>query len=147
MQRALTGNLGLAILKRLAYRPLGEYTSSPRVSRFTICVRSEATERKLRDEFRGRGDLVVRRGDNVTAVRHADIVVLAVDPADVAGVLGQEGIAQALFDENKLLISVAAGWTREQIEMQLWGSASTTGGHRGWICAHFPTSRRRSASP
>lgn len=119
--------------------PPREDTSDQRVSRFTVCVHSEATERKLTDEFRGHEDLVVSRGDNVTAVRDADIVILAVDPADVASVLGQDGIAKALSDEKKLLISVAAGWTREQIETQLWGSsASTTGDRRAWVLRTLP---------
>jgi pyrroline-5-carboxylate reductase len=92
----------------------------------------------MAEEFRGHEDVIVSRGDNVTAVRDANIVVLAVDPADVASVLGQEGIAEALSDENKLLISVAAGWTREQIETQLWGSASTTGDRRAWVLRTLP---------
>lgn len=81
------------------------------------------------------------RGDNATPVRAADIVILAVDPADLAGVLKQQGITEALSTADKLVISIAAGWTRQQIETKLWGSPSTgtdDQGQRAWVLRTLP---------
>jgi pyrroline-5-carboxylate reductase len=45
--------------------------------------------------------------DNVQAARSADIIILAVKPSKVAGVLKEEGMSGAL--QGKILVSIAAG--------------------------------------
>lgn len=52
------------------------------------------------------------------AVKQSDIIILAVDPADVESVLTRADFAWA-FD-GKLLISVAAGWKRQDLELLLY---------------------------
>ncbi|KAE8423971.1 pyrroline-5-carboxylate reductase dimerization-domain-containing protein [Aspergillus pseudocaelatus] len=58
------------------------------------------------------------------AVREPDVIILGVDPSDIETVLSQPGLREALT--TKLLISVAAGWTRQKLEEALYGSKTTT---------------------
>lgn len=105
-------------------------------ARFIACVRSERSEQRLRDQFSKHVDtrrLLVTRGANVSAVQRSDVIILAADPADVETLLSERGIREASAD--KLLISVAAGWTRQRLERTLYGSesaASNTDG-RAWV--------------
>lgn len=66
------------------------------------------------------GKLFISRGDNVKAAKDSDVVLLGVDPADVEATLKQDGLSDAL--SGKLLISLAAGWTRADIEKLLSSS-------------------------
>lgn len=98
--------------------------------RIIACVRSEASQKRLQDQFSEYRDyLTVTRGDNAGAARQADVAILGVDPADVSTLLAGEDLREALAD--KLLISVAAGWTRAKLEEALYGSATTTANHQG----------------
>lgn len=56
------------------------------------------------------------------AVEKADVIILALDPSVIGAALTQPDLRDALA--NKLLISVAAGWTRQKIEIGLYGSDS-----------------------
>ncbi|KAF1929419.1 pyrroline-5-carboxylate reductase [Didymella exigua CBS 183.55] len=112
------GNLGQPILSSL----LGESGSDKNLKfdKYIACVRSEASEKKLGEKYREAvesGKLSISRGDNVKAAQDADVVILGVDPADVELTLKQEGLSAAL--SGKLLISLAAGWTRADIEKLL----------------------------
>lgn len=63
-------------------------------------------------------------------MRQSDIVILAVDPSAVHGVLTEAGLRNALG--NKLLISVAAGWTRQKLQATIYGDAD--GNMEGRAC-------------
>ncbi|KAF1943153.1 pyrroline-5-carboxylate reductase [Clathrospora elynae] len=89
-------------------------------SKFIACVHSENSSKRLSHllhEHTESGKLVITRGDNVEAVQNAYVVILAVDPSQVEATLKQDVLAQAL--KGKLLISVAAGWSRENLERLL----------------------------
>ncbi|KAI8653282.1 hypothetical protein NCS55_01313300 [Fusarium keratoplasticum] len=108
-------------------------------TKFIACVRSEASGKKLSEQFAEYSDiLTVSRGDNVKAVQQSDVIILGVDPADIETVLTQSGIKDAL--SNKLLISVAAGWTKEKLEATIYGSASTSENQpgRAWVVRTLP---------
>ncbi|KAF6833712.1 proline oxidase [Colletotrichum musicola] len=132
------GNLGIPILKALFDASNAEGYSLP-ITKFIACVRSEKSEKALKDRFPNAGDkLRVSRGDNIGALKESFVVILGVDPGDVEAVLIEPGTAEAL--KGKLLISVAAGWTRGKIESTLYGSETTyenTEG-RAWVVRTLP---------
>ncbi|KAF6817810.1 proline oxidase [Colletotrichum sojae] len=131
-------NLGIPILKALFDASNGEGYSLP-ITKFIACVRSEKSEKALKDRFPNAGDkLRVSRGDNIGALKESFVVILGVDPGDVEAVLSQPGTAEAL--EGKLLISVAAGWTRGKIESTLYGSETTSENTEGraWVVRTLP---------
>lgn len=108
-------------------------------ARFIACVRSDKSEQSLKEKFSQSPDKVfIYKNDNVKAVQESDVVVLGADPADVEAVLSQSGISEALA--GKLLISVAAGWTRQKLESTLYGSETTTenGEGRAWVLRTLP---------
>lgn len=114
------GNLGSAILNSL----LTTSESEPLFNRFIACVRSEASEKKLAAKYSQHEDrLSISRGNIVQAVRNSDVIILGVDPADVENALKQPGLPEVL--ESKLLISIAAGWTRQKLEETIYGSETT----------------------
>ena len=126
------GNLGQPILSSL----LSESGSdeNAKFERYIACVRSEVSESKLSKKFPEAvksGKLFISRGDNVKAAKDADIVLLSVDPADVEITLKQDGLSDAL--SGKLLISLAAGWTRANIEQLLSSSKD-----RIWVIRTLP---------
>jgi len=126
------GNLGQPILSSL----LSESGSdeNAKFKRYIACVRSEVSESKLSKKFPEAvksGKLSISRGDNVKAAKDADIVLLSVDPADVEITLKQDGLSDAL--SGKLLISLAAGWTRANIEQLLPSSKD-----RIWVIRTLP---------
>lgn len=126
------GNLGQPILSSL----LSESGSdeNAKFERYIACVRSEVSESKLSKKFPvavKSGKLSISRGDNVKAAKDADIVLLGVDPADVETTLKQDGLSDAL--SGKLLISLAAGWTRANIEQLLSSSKD-----RIWVIRTLP---------
>jgi pyrroline-5-carboxylate reductase len=76
--------------------------------------------------------------DSIKAVQESKVVVLAIDPAVIEAVLTQPGLREALAD--KLLISVAAGWTRQKLESTLYGSPTTSDNTNGraWVVRTLP---------
>ncbi|KAL4927667.1 pyrroline-5-carboxylate reductase [Aspergillus undulatus] len=119
-----TGNLGTAILKCLLASPSQDQLFTKHIA----CVQSKSSQMRLTTQFPeqiSNFDLTVSVNDNLSAVHGADVVILALDPSAIAKSLSQPGIREALG--GKLLISVAAGWTRQGIEEVLYGSASTSG--------------------
>lgn len=129
------GNLGSAILNSLLTTP----DSESLFSRFIACVRSEASERKLAEKYpQHQHRLSISRGNNVQAVRESDVIILGVDPADIENVLKQPGLSEVL--EGKLLISIAAGWTKQKLEETIYGSetANTNQSSRAWVVRTLP---------
>lgn len=129
------GNLGSAILNSL----LTTSDSGPLFSRFIACVRSEASEKKLADKHpQHQNQLSISRGNNVQAVRESDVIILGVDPADIENVLKQPGLPEVL--DGKLLISIAAGWTRQRLEETIYGSETTDDNKsdRAWVIRTLP---------
>ncbi|KAJ5263254.1 hypothetical protein N7478_010859 [Penicillium angulare] len=129
------GNLGGAILDSLLNAPQDEAL----FTKFIACVRSQQSEEKLAGRFSTHQDrLTINRGDNVKAVHEADVTILGVDPADIEKVLTQNGLQEALGD--KLLISIAAGWTRQKLEETIYGSQTTEENKfgRAWVVRTLP---------
>ena len=123
------------MLANLVNTPSNEDNDIP-ISKSIACVRSETSRDLLTQRF---GDkLSVRINDNVAAAQEADIIILGVDPADLEGVLKQPGLCDALSE--KLVISIAAGWTGAKIEETLYGSKTTTENQAGraWILRALP---------
>ncbi|KUM66493.1 hypothetical protein ACN42_g564 [Penicillium freii] len=132
------GNLGIAILDGLVNAPAEKSKHLP-FARYIACVRSENSEKRLSERFAESLDKIsISRGNNVQAVQNADVIILGADPADIETVLTQPGLRDALAD--KLLISIAAGWTRQKLEATIYGSATTadnTAG-RAWVVRTLP---------
>ena len=130
--------MGLPILKSLVSNSTGQNSTST-FNRFIACVRSENSERRLKEEVAQSAEkLTIYRGNNVQAVQDSDVIILAVDPSDIESVLKQIGLREALA--NKLLISVAAGWTRQALERTLYGSETTASNTHGraWVIRTLP---------
>lgn len=111
----------------------------PLFTRLIACVRSQNSEQKLAERFSQHLDkLVVSHSNNVQAVQASDIIILGTDPADIETVLRQPGLREALA--NKLLISIAAGWTREKLEQVLYGSETRARNtsERAWVVRALP---------
>jgi pyrroline-5-carboxylate reductase len=134
----IIGNLGIAILNGLISVPAEKSSELP-FTRYIACVRSESSETRLTERFaQSMNKISISRGDNIQAVQSADVIILGVDPADIQTVLTQPGLREALTD--KLLISIAAGWTRQKLEATIYGSATTaenTAG-RAWVVRTLP---------
>lgn len=112
--------------------------SKAHFSRYAACVYSEASEQRLSSLFLEHQDnqtLTISRGDNAKAIRESDIIILGVDPSAVETTLKQDGIVPAL--KGKLLISVAAGWTREDLEA-LVSANSANESDRTWVLRTLP---------
>jgi pyrroline-5-carboxylate reductase len=108
--------------------------------KYIACVQSQHSEQRLAGLFSKHLDsrkFAISRGNNVGAVQNSDVVLLGVDPADVEETLKQEGLVQAL--KSKLLISLAAGWTRQSLEDVLLSSgASSEQKERTWVIRTLP---------
>jgi pyrroline-5-carboxylate reductase len=99
--------------------PMEEY---PRQlpSSFTACVRREQSAKRIRQSLgHHKVPLTVSVNDNVKAVEQGDVIILGCKPQMFRDVLGAPGIKEAL--KGKLLISILAGVTAEQIEKLLYG--------------------------
>lgn len=102
--------------------------------KYIACVRSEASGKKLAEMHSDAiksGKLSISRGDNVRAAVDSDVLLLGVDPSDVEATLKQDGLSDAL--SGKLLISLAAGWTRADIETLL-----STSKDKIWVVRTLP---------
>ncbi|CDM27307.1 hypothetical protein DTO013E5_4474 [Penicillium roqueforti] len=132
------GNLGIAILDGLVNAPTEKSKDLP-FARYTACVRSANSEKRLSERFAESLDKIsISRGNNVQAVQTADVIILGADPADIEAILVQPGLREALTD--KLIISIAAGWTRQKLEITIYGSPTTndnTAG-RAWVVRTLP---------
>lgn len=133
----ISGNLGTPILKSLINA--SGAPPAAQFDKFIACVHSEKSEKRLGTlfaEHKESGKLVISRGNNVKAAQDASIVILGVDPSDVEATLKQDGLAQAL--KGKLLISVAAGWSREKLENLVSANDSGKEEDRIWVLRTLP---------
>ncbi|KAJ5092570.1 NADP oxidoreductase coenzyme F420-dependent [Penicillium alfredii] len=130
--------MGTAILNGLLNAPPEEANKLP-FTRFIACVRSQNSEERLKERFSEHLDKVeVTRGENISAVQKSEVIILGSDPADIETLLSQQGLREAVA--NRLLISIAAGWTRQKLEQRLYGSETTainTNG-RAWVVRTLP---------
>jgi pyrroline-5-carboxylate reductase len=112
--------------------------SKAHFSKYIACVHSESSEQRLSAQFpdqKASGVLTISRNDNVKAIEESGIIILGVDPSAVESTLKQDGIVSAL--KGKLLISVAAGWSRKSLE-NLVDANSFTGNERIWVLRTLP---------
>ncbi|KAL4983454.1 pyrroline-5-carboxylate reductase dimerization-domain-containing protein [Aspergillus falconensis] len=112
------GNLGTAILKSLLASPEPDQL----FTHYIACIGSPASRDRLESQFTNQANLTISLGDNITAARNADVVILALDPAVIPAGLAQPGFCDALGE--KLLISVAAGWTVKKIAETIYGPST-----------------------
>ncbi|KXL46804.1 hypothetical protein M433DRAFT_42675, partial [Acidomyces richmondensis BFW] len=87
---------------------------------FNACVRRRESAKRIRSElsrYPGFSSLTIYEEDNVPPVAAADVVLLACKPQMVHDILRADGMREAL--EGKLLISICAGVTEEQIANHL----------------------------
>lgn len=132
------GKMGTAILKNAMEQSRDGRNSLP-FTKFIACVRSESSEQALNKQLSEYGDnFKVYRGQNVKAVQDSSVVILAADPAHIESVLSEKGMADALAE--KLLVSVAAGWTKQKLESAIYGSESTEENQkdRAWVIRTLP---------
>ncbi|KAL4863888.1 hypothetical protein BDV12DRAFT_206130 [Aspergillus spectabilis] len=111
------GNLGTAILKSLL-------TSSESLfSKYIACVQSNSSAERLKGQFSehtNTNTLTVSTNNNIQSIQDSDVIILGLDPSAIQSGLTQPGLREAL--SLKLLISVAAGWTRQKLEETLYGT-------------------------
>jgi len=115
------GTLGSAILTGVleACGRIEANGDEPRISRFIATVNSEGSAEALRSRFAKYLDrLEVRRGDNVTAMKEADIILLGFKPYMVELVLKAEGVREALA--GKLVISLLIGTPPKKLEAAIF---------------------------
>lgn len=92
-------------------------------SRFLACVTRPQSAKRIKAELSHLTDsLSVLQSENVRGVREADVVLLACKPYNLAAVLEEEGMREAL--QGKLLISILAGVPVSQIEDTIYGAGS-----------------------
>lgn len=90
-------------------------------SRFVACVRTAAGAKRVKGTLWEHSSILkVLHNDNVAAVQQSEVVLLACKPWTIKEILSEPGIAKALH--GKLLISVCAGITVEDIEIALHGA-------------------------
>ncbi|KAJ5062226.1 FAD-linked oxidoreductase-like protein, partial [Bipolaris maydis] len=134
---ATLGNLGTSILKSLIEASEG---SEVHFTHFIACVYSAASEERLAKRFpkeKESGKLVISRNQNAHAVSDASVVILGVHPADVEATLKDDGVAAGL--RGKLLISIAAGWSRESLQKVISSAqGSRSIDERTWVLRTLP---------
>ncbi|KAI7547345.1 pyrroline-5-carboxylate reductase [Hortaea werneckii] len=86
--------------------------------RFNACVRSEGSKNRIERELGQyksfvEGNVTIYQNENLEPVRKSDIVLLGCKPYMVSEILRSSEMQQAL--KGKLLISVCAGLTEEQL--------------------------------
>ncbi|KAI0115797.1 pyrroline-5-carboxylate reductase dimerization-domain-containing protein [Nemania sp. FL0031] len=131
------GTMGIAILSGILTslqemsgpRPLQTSgNSTPRdeipsrlPSRFLACVRCPDSAKRVKQALWAHSSNVkVVQKDNVAAVMKAEVVLLACKPNHVEELLNEPGMGKALH--GKLLISICAGVTVQQLEIILHGA-------------------------
>jgi pyrroline-5-carboxylate reductase len=91
-------------------------------SRFIACVRRPESAKKIRTSLASHQSarLTTLLNENVKGVQESDVVLLGCKPQMFREILSAPGMKEAL--SGKLLISILAGVTAEQIEQLLYGS-------------------------
>ncbi|KAI2642803.1 pyrroline-5-carboxylate reductase dimerization-domain-containing protein [Xylaria nigripes] len=130
------GTMGIAILSGILSslqemngpRPLQSCNTPPRddiparlPSRFIACVRRPESAKRVKQAlWEHSASVKVVQKENVSAVMKAEVVLLACKPAAIEDLLNEPGMGKALH--GKLLISICAGVTVQQIETILHGA-------------------------
>ena len=89
-------------------------------SRFNACVRRHESAKRIKVElgkYSAFEDLAVYEHDNLTPVREADVILLTCKPQLVSEIFASHEMKEACA--GKLLISICAGVTEEQIKSNL----------------------------
>ncbi|CZT44854.1 related to pyrroline-5-carboxylate reductase [Rhynchosporium secalis] len=116
------GNMAGAILSGIMASCAKTLSSGaePRFSHFIATVNSEESAKRLRSRFSHYDDcLHIIKGENVTAMDTADIVLLGFKPYMIDNVLAVHGVREALL--GKLVISVLAGSPVEKLKGAIYG--------------------------
>ncbi|TVY55234.1 Pyrroline-5-carboxylate reductase [Lachnellula cervina] len=92
---------------------------APRIEHFIATVQSRGSAQALRNKYSKYGEsLEVLQADNVSAMRKADIVMLACKPYMADTVLKADGVREAL--EGKLVVSVLVGSPPEKLSAAIY---------------------------
>ncbi|CAM1505367.1 Fc.00g110040.m01.CDS01 [Cosmosporella sp. VM-42] len=92
-------------------------------SRFIACVKSSGGAKRVKGALWEHSSILkVVHNDNLAAVQQSEVVLLTCKPHLVKEILSEPGIAKALH--GKLLISICAGVTVDDIEIALHGAVS-----------------------
>jgi pyrroline-5-carboxylate reductase len=121
--RSFLGTMATAIVSRVleSCEKTRATGGEPKISRFIATVHSQASAERLSHGFAKYDDrFKVLRGDNLTAMRDADIVLLACKPYMAEAVLGAEGVRNAL--QGKLVLSVLVGSPVAKLEAIIYGN-------------------------
>lgn len=117
------GTMGRAILAGIldSLNNTGTASETPTLlpKKFVACVSGEESAQRIKKEFGDKITLLV--GENVEGVKEADIILLCTKPQVAKTILTEEGM-QEVF-ENKLIISILAGVTIDQLKE--WVPSST----------------------
>lgn len=93
-------------------------------SRFIACVKTAAGAKKVKGAlWEHSSTLKVVHNDNVGAVKQAEVILLTCKAAVAREILSEPGIARALH--GKLLVSICAGVSVDDIEIALHGAVSS----------------------
>ena len=93
-------------------------------SKFIACITRPQSAKRVRSELSYLTDsLTILQNENVRGAREADVILLACKPYNLATVLQEEGMREAL--QGKLLISILAGVPVSQIEDTIYGPGSS----------------------
>ncbi|KAG9237137.1 pyrroline carboxylate reductase [Amylocarpus encephaloides] len=88
-------------------------------SNFIACVRRPESAKKIKKALSAYSrSIKIVQNENVAACKDADVILLGCKPYMVADVMAEEGMVEAL--KGKLLISICAGVTAEQIYGNLY---------------------------
>jgi pyrroline-5-carboxylate reductase len=110
--------------------------SKANFSKYIACVHTSASEERLSSLFSDHissHKLRICRNANIDAIQSSSVIILGVDPSAVEPTLTQPGMVSAL--KGKLLISVAAGWSRPRLEALV---SAKTGNERTWVLRTLP---------
>ena len=101
------GNMGSELIKRLS--------GAVRRGRLMVYDADSARRNAMR-----RYKAVIAK-DNIALAKQCGVIILAVKPKDIEGLLGR---IRSFITKDKLVISIAAGITTGYIERSLWGRAA-----------------------
>lgn len=139
----IAGTMGIAILSGIlsamstphaSPSPSGTSTPNPSSSssnlpcrlpkRFIACVRRPESAKRIKQSLSSyNAPLTIFQNENIRGVEAADVVLLGCKPQMVGDILGGADMEQAL--RGKLLISICAGVTVEQLEDAIRGPDGT----------------------
>lgn len=98
---------------------------SPHELRFSASVHSQESLEQLKQTFSAHKDRVDHIStDNVQAARSADVVILAFPPRQLPEILNSCNLAEVI--QGKLIVSIIAGVTTEELNRMLRGSSQST---------------------